>query len=43
MYDGFSESVEAEKRRQMSDASVQVLRSEVADSNFSGKVTLTLK
>jgi formylglycine-generating enzyme required for sulfatase activity len=43
VYDGLSESVEAEKRRQMSDASVQVLRSEVADSNFSGQGNYNVK
>jgi formylglycine-generating enzyme required for sulfatase activity len=43
VYDGLSESVEAEKRRQSSDASVQVLRSEVADSNFSGQGNFNVK
>ena len=43
VYNGLSESVEAEKRRQMSDASVQVLRSEVADSNFSGQGNFNIK
>lgn len=43
VYDGLSESVEAEKRRQTSDASVQVLRSEVADSNFSGQGNFNVK
>jgi formylglycine-generating enzyme required for sulfatase activity len=43
VYSGLSESVEAEKRRQTSDASVQVLRSEVADSNFSGQGNFNIK
>jgi formylglycine-generating enzyme required for sulfatase activity len=43
VYDGLSEAVEAEKRRQTSDASVQVLRSEVADSNFSGQGNFNVK
>lgn len=43
VYGGLSESVEAEKRRQTSDASVQVLRSEVADSNFSGQGNFNIK
>lgn len=43
VYEGLSESVEAEKRRQTSDASVQVLRSEVADSNFSGQGNFNVK
>lgn len=43
VYEGLSESVEAEKRRQLSDASVQVLRSEVADSNFSGQGNFNVK
>tara|TARA_R110000751_G_C13795394_1_gene483401 strand:- start:27701 stop:29620 length:1920 start_codon:yes stop_codon:yes gene_type:complete len=43
VYEGLSESVEAEKRRQLSDASVQVLRSEVADSNFSGQGNYNIK
>ena len=43
VYDGLSESVEAEKRRSLSDASVQVLRSEVADSNFSGQGNFNVK
>ena len=43
VYDGLSESGEAEKRRQTSDASVQVLRSEVADSNFSGQGNFNVK
>jgi hypothetical protein len=43
VYDGLSESVEAEKRQQSSDASVQVLRSEVADSNFSGQGNFNVK
>jgi formylglycine-generating enzyme required for sulfatase activity len=43
VYGGLSESAEAEKRRQTSDASVQVLRSEVADSNFSGQGNFNIK
>ena len=43
VYDTLSESVEATKRRQTSDASVQVLRSEVADSNFSGQGNFNIK
>ena len=43
VFEGLSESVEAEKRRQTSDASVQVLRSEVADSNFSGQGNFNVK
>jgi formylglycine-generating enzyme required for sulfatase activity len=43
VYDGLSESQEAEKRRQTTDASVQVLRSEVADSNFSGQGNFNVK
>jgi formylglycine-generating enzyme required for sulfatase activity len=43
VYEGLSESSEAEKRRQTSDASVQVLRSEVADSNFSGQGNFNVK
>jgi formylglycine-generating enzyme required for sulfatase activity len=43
VYSGLSESVEVEKRRQTSDASVQVLRSEVADSNFSGQGNFNIK
>jgi hypothetical protein len=43
VYSGLSESAEAEKRRQTSDASVQVLRSEVADSNFSGQGNFNIK
>ena len=43
VYNGLSESVEAEKRRQTSDASVQVLRSEIADSNFSGQGNFNVK
>lgn len=43
VYSSLSESVQAEKRRQMSDASVQVLRSEVADSNFSGQGNFNIK
>ncbi|MBL4631858.1 MAG: PEGA domain-containing protein [Paraglaciecola sp.] len=43
VYNGLSESVEAEKRRALSDASVQVLRSEVADSNFSGQGNFNVK
>lgn len=43
VYDGLSESVAAGKRRQLSDASVQVLRSEVADSNFSGQGNFNVK
>jgi formylglycine-generating enzyme required for sulfatase activity len=43
VYDGLSESLEAEKRRQTTDASVQVLRSEVADSNFSGQGNFNIK
>lgn len=43
VYSGLSESAEAEKRRQTSDASVQVLRSEVADSNFSGQGNFNVK
>ncbi|MCF2947360.1 SUMF1/EgtB/PvdO family nonheme iron enzyme [Paraglaciecola aquimarina] len=43
VFDGLSEAVEAEKRRQTSDASVQVLRSEVADSNFSGQGNYNVK
>lgn len=37
LYDGLSESVEAERRRASSDAYIQVLRSEVDESNFSGQ------
>ncbi|MCC2617648.1 SUMF1/EgtB/PvdO family nonheme iron enzyme [Aestuariibacter halophilus] len=36
IYESLSESVEAERRRASSDGYVQVLRSEVVDSNFSG-------
>ncbi|MCV2885776.1 SUMF1/EgtB/PvdO family nonheme iron enzyme [Aestuariibacter sp. AA17] len=36
LYDSLSDKVEAERRRSSSDAYVQVLRSEVTDSNFSG-------
>lgn len=43
IYEDLSESVEAESRRQTSDASVQVLRSEVADSNFSGQGNFNVK
>lgn len=43
VYESLSESEEAEKRRQTSDASVQVLRSEVADSNFSGQGNFNVK
>ena len=43
IYSGLSESAEAEKRRQTSDASVQVLRSEVAESNFSGQGNFNVK
>lgn len=43
VYAGLSESDEAEKRRPTSDASVQVLRSEVADSNFSGQGNFNVK
>ncbi len=43
VYNSLSESTEAEKRRQTSDASVQVLRSEVADSNFSGNGNFNVK
>ena len=37
IYEGLSESAIVEKRRQTSDTSVQVLRSEVTESNFSGQ------
>lgn len=43
VYDSLSEAVQAEKRRQTSDASVQVIRSEVADSNFSGQGNYNVK
>ncbi|MBU3005058.1 SUMF1/EgtB/PvdO family nonheme iron enzyme [Paraglaciecola arctica] len=43
VYAGLSESDEAQKRRPTSDASVQVLRSEVADSNFSGQGNFNVK
>jgi formylglycine-generating enzyme required for sulfatase activity len=43
VYNGLSESLEAEKKRQTTDASVQVLRSEVADSNFSGQGNFNIK
>ncbi len=43
VYDSLSESAEAQKRRPTSDASVQVLRSEVADSNFSGQGLFNIK
>jgi formylglycine-generating enzyme required for sulfatase activity len=43
IYEGLSESVEAGKRRQTSDTSVQVLRSETADSNFSGQGNFNVK
>jgi formylglycine-generating enzyme required for sulfatase activity len=43
VYVGLSESAEAEKRRQSSDASVQILRSEVADSSFSGQGNFNVK
>ena len=43
LYDGLSESVNADARRQSSDAYVQVLRSEVSDSNFSGQGNFNVK
>lgn len=43
LYDGLSESVEAERRRAHSDAHVQVLRSEVVESNFSGQGNFNVK
>ncbi|WP_158965650.1 formylglycine-generating enzyme family protein [Paraglaciecola sp. L3A3] len=43
VYDSLSEAEQAKKRRQTTDASVQVLRSEVADSNFSGQGNYNVK
>lgn len=43
LYDGLSESVEASARRQSSDVFVQVVRSEVAESNFSGQGNFNVK
>lgn len=43
LYEGLSESVEASARRQTSDVNVQVLRSEVAESNFSGQGNFNVK
>lgn len=43
LHDGLSEPVNADARRQSSDAYVQVLRSEVADSNFSGQGNFNVK
>lgn len=43
LYEGLSESVEAARRRPYSDAYVQVLRSEVVESNFSGQGNFNVK
>lgn len=43
IYEGLSESAIVEKRRQTSDTSVQVLRSEVTESNFSGQGNFNVK
>jgi formylglycine-generating enzyme required for sulfatase activity len=43
LYDSLSDAVAASARRQSSDVYVQVLRSEVADSNFSGQGNFNVK
>lgn len=43
LYEGLSESVEAARRRPYSEAYVQVLRSDVAESNFSGQGNFNVK
>lgn len=43
LYSGLSESAEAQARRQSSDVNVQVVRTEVLDSNFSGQGNFNVK